>query len=533
MTTITWSGWTPLGNGSFPGDPVVAVDCYNKLHVFALGFDDGVYRIRQDARNNQWTEWVSIGTGHYKGRPAVGRNSDGRLEIFALGKGSDLFHAWQQSLDKANPWGDWTSLGSTQTAMVGDPVVGADHTGRLHVFIRGADNRLYFIRQSEPSGVWTSWVSVNGRADMQGNPTVARNSDGRLELYMRSADNGLYHAWQPSTDSSQPWSEWARLGTTDVFPGDPTAIVGHSGRVTVFTRGFVDGVYKTRQSEPRGDWTTWSAIPFPGGLGSHQAQSTPGAGLNAADDRLEVFVRADDNNVYHAWQDQAPDQWSNTGYALLGSGAFQGNPAVGRNDDGRLEVFIRGTDNRVYHVWQLFNGTTPPANRFQTGAFVALDRSSHCGVTYTSDATGIHFSSASGPLGTYLRRGNGTVDVFFSHVTCTYAVIIDRSATQQTLTVLRMTTGCPQIFSWQNSEFIGTLRESPDGLVFAVMGHNLTGVGAGTFTLHLLQVNPGTSTELGIAAFSAADAANASVSMNSGDIVSVSGNNISGSIHLP
>lgn len=534
MANASWSGWNSLGKGVFSADPVVAVDFYKKLHVFARGTDDRIYRIREDARNNQWTEWVTIGGPiPFAGQPAMGLNSDGRMEIFARGKtDGNLYHAFQQSLDKANPWGDWASLGAPPSAIAGDPVVGSDHNGRLHVFVRGADHGLYFTRQGEPKGDWTAWARVGSRSDLQGNPAVARNSDGRLEVFMRLANNEVHHAWQPTPDSSRAWSDWARLGT-DVFPGDPVAVVGYNGRVTVFALGFGSGVYKATQSEPRGEWTGWSALPFPGGLGTHQLQGTPAVAVNAGDNRLEVFSRADDNTLYHAWQSQAPAQWDAASYAQLSTGVFQGNPCVGRNDDGRLEVFARGTDNQIIHIWQ---NSPASSDRFKPGAFVPLDRGSHCGVTTSLDAAGtsIRFSNATGLLGTYTRKGRGTFDVFFSHLTCTYAVIIDRDTNQQTVTVLRMTNGCPVIFSRPETEFIGPLRESPDGLVFSVMAqHNSGGAGSGTFTLHLVQVNSQLPTSVLITASGAAEAANSSISMQAGDVVNVVTNGRTVGVKLP
>jgi hypothetical protein len=57
-----------------------------------------------------------------------------------------------------------------------------------------------------------------------------------------------------------------------------------------------------------------------------------------ADDRLELFVRGTDGQVYHRWQVAPsstvwnPDSWQPLGGVIIGS------VAVGQNADGRLEL---------------------------------------------------------------------------------------------------------------------------------------------------------------------------------------------------
>jgi len=67
------------------------------------------------------------------------------------------------------------------------------------------------------------------------------------------------------------------------------------------------------------------------------------------DGRLEVFVRGDDNAVWHIWQTAPNNGWS--GWASLG-GNIPAVPVVFPNADLRLEVFARGDDNGLWHIWQ-------------------------------------------------------------------------------------------------------------------------------------------------------------------------------------
>src|SRR5580692_4040669 len=66
------------------------------------------------------------------------------------------------------------------------------------------------------------------------------------------------------------------------------------------------------------------------------------------DGRLEVFVRWEDNSVYHIFQTAAgSSQWSS--WSALG-GTVASNPAVAVNADGTLDVFALGADNAVWHT---------------------------------------------------------------------------------------------------------------------------------------------------------------------------------------
>jgi hypothetical protein len=72
------------------------------------------------------------------------------------------------------------------------------------------------------------------------------------------------------------------------------------------------------------------------------------------DGRLEVFVVAATNTLYHKWQSSVgSNTWS--AWTSLG-GNIKSIPAVAANSDGRLQVFVVAVDNGLYDRWQL----TPP-----------------------------------------------------------------------------------------------------------------------------------------------------------------------------
>ena len=76
------------------------------------------------------------------------------------------------------------------------------------------------------------------------------------------------------------------------------------------------------------------------------------------DGRLEIFVIAADNQLYHRWQTTAGSSSTWSAWTSLG-GNLVGDPAVALNSDGRLEVFaVSAVNNQLYHIWQTTAGST-------------------------------------------------------------------------------------------------------------------------------------------------------------------------------
>ena len=79
-------------------------------------------------------------------------------------------------------------------AVSGSAAAAANSDGRLQVFVRGADNSLYYARQASPGSGWSGFAFVAG--PLSGDPAVGRNLDGRLEVFAADAGGQLRHSWQ-------------------------------------------------------------------------------------------------------------------------------------------------------------------------------------------------------------------------------------------------------------------------------------------------------------------------------------------------
>lgn len=80
-------------------------------------------------------------------------------------------------------WTPWQRLGGMPATR---PSVGLDPDGTLHVFARGAANRLWHAWQRAPGASWASaWAERV--------PVLAQSQDGRLEMFVRDPSGVTYH----------------------------------------------------------------------------------------------------------------------------------------------------------------------------------------------------------------------------------------------------------------------------------------------------------------------------------------------------
>lgn len=64
------------------------------------------------------------------------------------------------------------------------------------LFVRASDGAIYTVSQSAPSGGWGAWQSLGGSFGTDVHPVTGRDQDGRLEVFVRGSDGKLYHRWQ-------------------------------------------------------------------------------------------------------------------------------------------------------------------------------------------------------------------------------------------------------------------------------------------------------------------------------------------------
>ncbi|MFE3721234.1 hypothetical protein [Streptomyces cyaneofuscatus] len=309
------------------GVPVVADRADGTAMIFARGADDTLYRRAHNQKDDTWNAWTSTG-GKAVGDPVTARDLNKRLSVFVRRADGRL---WLQKQAAAGGWSAWTSLGAPQdTTVAGAPVV-------------VANDNTYSNRLPNDNGV------------------VQGNTDGRLEVFVRGGDNRIWHRVQTGPNSAK-WSDWEAL--PGMWAGSPAAAVGGDGRITVVARK-ADGILKVTAQKrrstssnllPADNWTPWLEIGTDYTGNPALAVNTPKAGT-----LFQVFGTKNDGRVWSVGQSgpgttQKPAGVWATGDVRIGPSA-PGRPVVVTHPDGRLAVFGINAEDRVVYKTQTSSAT--------------------------------------------------------------------------------------------------------------------------------------------------------------------------------
>jgi hypothetical protein len=308
-------------------------------------------------------------------------SSIGRVEAFVRGAGDKLF--WTMEFGA----GSWMAMGDLGGKVFGQPVAVLNGDGKTQVFVRGAGNILTRADASS-YGNWSEWINLGGTTAFP--PTVVRNQDGRLTVFIvDSNSHQLYQLRQYKAGGPYGWNgDWEALGGD--FTTAPTAVLDDTGRIQIMARGGNGDLLVMQQSAPNA--ATYGAATVVGPDASAPASVTRqadgrvaaayingdrqlvivtetaagsatysvmnlGGGVTSraalvvgASNRLEVFVRADDGDLIHRWQDSPNgptwSPWSSLGGDLRGGTG----PLVARDADGEVRVIVVGTDAELYRI---------------------------------------------------------------------------------------------------------------------------------------------------------------------------------------
>jgi hypothetical protein len=248
---------------------------------------------------------------------------------------------------------------------------GAESTGTsppIAFIVHGEDIRLH-LHRVDPSNLGTS-LEV-GQYPVA---TVDRETWHRFRMEVRWAlKGGSIKLWHGGNLVPLP------------LPGDLQTLFPLRSQLQVAgTTYFKMGLYRDRVTTPP---TVPPFVIYHDEIRRAEAEPTTevlGKQLAAAaneDCRLEVFVTAQNDAIYHNWQVTPGGGWS--GEYLLGEPTNAAKAiTVDQNHDGRLEVFYIGTDYRLYHNWQMTAGGGwsggRPASRWSSVAssrWVSISRS--------------------------------------------------------------------------------------------------------------------------------------------------------------
>jgi hypothetical protein len=254
--------------------------------------------------------------------PDVSSWASGRLDVFVRGTDARLYH---RSFTGA--WSGWEGLGGVLTS---DPTAVSWSNGRIDVFVRGSDNQLWH-KWYENGWYW--WEPLGGA--LASAPDVSSWAPGRLDIFVRGTDNQLWHRWYDNG-----WYGWEPLG--GVLTSDPTAVSWSNGRIDIFVRGSDNQLWHRWYDH---GWYGWE--PLGGILTSGPDASKRSAGV------LDVFVRGTDGGLYRKSYSGGWSSWGGLGSpgGVAPELALASDPAAVSWNSSRIDVFSRATDNALWHRW--------------------------------------------------------------------------------------------------------------------------------------------------------------------------------------
>lgn len=219
--------------------------------------------------------------------------------------------------------------GPTKGRILGQPAAYASAGGRIDVFVRGTDSRVY--RRVFADGRWGAWQSLGGRVTDA--PSVAFTDPGHWTLFATGSEGQVVQRG--------PSSGWSSLGAPGDRPvyGRPSAVVDSQGRVHLAVRSAADDVW-TRSREASGEWSPWTSL---GGTVSGSPT------LVAVGDAVVLYARASD---YTLWQQRYENgAWQGwTKRQEFPSAAFDGALGAVAGPDGTVDAVFRGVDGYVHRT---------------------------------------------------------------------------------------------------------------------------------------------------------------------------------------
>jgi hypothetical protein len=124
------------------------------------------------------------------GTPATVTNCEGKMHVFVVGWGNGLYVKWQVTPGSFVYSDPWFSMGGYLTS---NPAAYLNYQGRIEVFARGADNAVWTRWQTSACGGWSNWARA-GVSQIIDYPivTLSYNQNGYVSLLATGTDNRLW-----------------------------------------------------------------------------------------------------------------------------------------------------------------------------------------------------------------------------------------------------------------------------------------------------------------------------------------------------
>lgn len=362
-----WSKWQDMGSGNST-IPKIRLSHDKRMELFFNSLEgqrQGIYHGWQVAPNSGWSHIEKRASSDSKGYLlefadfSCGINADGRLELFALGrevfngrygkygeKSYNLYKLYQHTA--AGSWGQSWELMENRIPLnffrfdsEAAPKIEYFHDGRMQLYLRGSNDRLYFTHQNAPNEGWKEWTELGtGIKDF----TTGRNKDGRIDVFARArSNNEIYNRGQRNESE---WSNWHHLGGNlcDI----PEVGYNEDGRMELFGRAKNGSLISRCQvNSNEGNWYDWHELSKD--IFSYWAKPKV---ITNRWGCIELFIEGVNGKLLHLFQ-----LAQNTGFSHFVEHTEQEIGGIWginleKNEDGRIEIFARDTNGKMIHKYQ-------------------------------------------------------------------------------------------------------------------------------------------------------------------------------------
>ncbi|KAK8040031.1 hypothetical protein PG993_008442 [Apiospora rasikravindrae] len=235
------------------------------IKVFYIGHDSTgstVHYLRYTSTSNWAGPFRIYGPDLHEWAPAViaWAGNDSRLDVFAVSRvNNHLVHTFKEA--DADQWTEYEDLKGFVTV---PPTVVSRQPGRLDVFVRGGDARLWHL--SFGDGKWSNWQCISGKTRIQGQPHAISTGPGSIDVFAWGEARGesLYKTYDAVT---QKWSPDGN-GFTTLIPGGligPPKSMVYGNDVEVFAYNIHNQImWQTigPDKKAKGDAKAWADVPY-------------------------------------------------------------------------------------------------------------------------------------------------------------------------------------------------------------------------------------------------------------------------------
>lgn len=304
-----------------------------------------------------WTNWKSEDAGggiKVNGAPAVCSWKEGRLDVFIRSTDNRLFHRVYENEAWQGAWRDILDGQRIETS----PAAVSWGPDRIDLFVV-SDKRTY--HRACQGGAWGPWENLGGTTNDA--PAAASWKNGRVDVLVRGTNNLLYRRyWEAGVTSG--WKEWEMVGgSARVMLSAPVAVATTPYRIDCFARGSNEGhlIHTAYEKDRMENWEELDNLTF---------RDAPGiaSGPTAQRGRVDVVVRGTNDVLYHRVYYTALEPggitaiggsvggWEvNSAWDPLSVNQIRSAPAAlawwSGNVPKRIDCFAQDPNNNLMHTW--------------------------------------------------------------------------------------------------------------------------------------------------------------------------------------